>query len=285
MKFIAIPDCHEMTSLLRPGHSSSVGFLDHKESLDSVLSEDDHMLEKLGVTHKQISDRLVTLIEKRKWLLHKASITGDCSFCDNRDILVEGKYKMGSCHWLGYQDCPICSFLKIKAGREALSDCDYTIECDGGSFTFSELIPHLVGGHHFFEGHTKHRLDPLVVVKALGIVKGQDYSPKWEEEKRWYKGASSSSIPPRPVLMENIWSDYRPLFRLRPRRLDAHTSIYQKGDKVLVVWNNPDEGHFSDRNSVAMVDGIPLVYSAWVGSGWSSYEKKTCRFVKDVPIV
>lgn len=277
---LPIPDCPKMIEILRPGRSSGVGFLNREESLSSVLENDNHTLKVLGVSHKQIVDRLVTLIEKWKWLWYQVFLLGKFTEHDSKEILVEGKYKIISCHYMGYQGCPICSFLGLEKGRETLSDCDYTIKWHGGRLRFSELVPHLIARHHFFEGHTPHRVDPAVLVTALGILPGKNYSPKWEKEQRWYQGGGSSSSECEPVSIDDIYSSYKPLFRLPSRRIDPHTVIHQNGNKILVVWNITDKGK-SNKSSVSVIDGIPLVHSAFHGSGWSFYSKETCRFVRD----
>ena len=49
---------------MRPMAFSMEGFLDHTQDLASVITSDSATIEKLGITHKQIGDRLESLMGK-----------------------------------------------------------------------------------------------------------------------------------------------------------------------------------------------------------------------------
>jgi len=54
--------------------------------------------------------------------------------------------------------------------KETTGCMDYHVtNSDGDELFFSELHIHLIKAHHFFEGHTKYRLDPEKCIKFLGI--------------------------------------------------------------------------------------------------------------------
>ena len=93
--------------------------------------------------------------------------------------------------YMGYQNCP----FECKGNRdEILSDTDFTI-CNinlNKSIFCSELHPHLIKEHEFFEGNTKYRLDPTLAIEVLDIKQGVDYSFELGTENFWTLNQSSS---------------------------------------------------------------------------------------------
>ena len=144
--------------MMRPGACSEEGFLSPDEKLYDVYLEDDETLKRLGATYGGIADRLDEIVKSRG--LHE-------------NLTVEPT------HYWGWQECPFgCSDELGELGDEyralyekTTSSSDYTVT-NGAlkeSVFFSGLHSHLVRDHHFFEGHTKYRLDPEQCVRVLEI--------------------------------------------------------------------------------------------------------------------
>lgn len=137
-----------------PGCSSIEGFLRRDEKLQDVINQDEETLKRLNVTYERIADRLQEIQEKaiKQWN-------------DFKDVNVED-LKVKCTGYLGYQDCPWgCK------GRDALSDHDFTIinPAVNQAIFCSQLHPHLIRKHKFFEGHTKYRVDPEIAIRILNI--------------------------------------------------------------------------------------------------------------------
>lgn len=88
---------------LRPGNSSQVGFMGQDESLIEVVHSDWQIVEKYGITHKEIADKLKELIvkssEKKSFLAKLFSRNGSL-LAESYDYLPARMLTMGS------QSCP-----------------------------------------------------------------------------------------------------------------------------------------------------------------------------------
>lgn len=168
---------------MRPNAWSMVGFLGTDESLRQVTIEDNETLEKLGITHAQISDRLNAIVKRG----YEAK---------DEEAIISGKFLIKGFYTRGWQNCPFTETTKNLCGR---GSSDYTIENieTGKKIKFPSLIIHLIKEHHFFEGRgTSYRLDPQLACEVLEIKPGVDYELKtvkkvsfvwaWCSTDNWY---------------------------------------------------------------------------------------------------
>jgi hypothetical protein len=271
-------DDAELVKNLRPRASSRAGFLGETEDLREVIEADNQTLIKAGVTHEQIADKLTTLIEKLRYHRHSRSLHHGGGYSTSDPLVIDG-IQLTSIHWMGYQHCPICHSRGVKMTRDLMSDCDYTMLSADQELRFSELIPHLIADHHFFEGYTSYRADPSALIEILQIKPGIDYSPRWEEEERWLQGSGGSSSGKEPFDKKDVYKDYQPLLDLPAKRVAPKVMAFQDASKLLLTW----EGHETrDKHQKIAIDDITVPSAYMWGTGWAVYDKKTVRFVRNV---
>ena len=153
---------------MRPGQYSCAGFLDQNQSLREVIETDAKVLEEYEITHKQVGDRLESLMGQA-----------------DRGDLVNDFLRVFAVGWRGYQFCPFFyETEKLDLGSRLYScgrgDHDFTVknERQGTEIRFPQLMAHLVRDHHFFEGNVSYRLNPEDAIKVLELKPGVDYTPK-----------------------------------------------------------------------------------------------------------
>jgi hypothetical protein len=140
---------------LYPGCSSTEGFLRRDEKLQDVINEDEMVLKSLNVTFDQIADRLKVIQEKAIKAIQTSTL--------DKPVIVEGLKVKLECY-LGYQGCPWgCE------NEQSSVDFIITDPNTNQSFFCSQLHPHLIKKHKFFEGHTEYRLNPKVVIEVLKL--------------------------------------------------------------------------------------------------------------------
>src|SRR3989344_376553 len=187
---------------MRPSQYSHTGFLNQNQSLQEVIEADAKVLEHQGITHKQVGDRLDSLMGQgfRQWDL--ASRAGEDYFkARGKGALVDDFLRVFAVGWMGSQQCPWFYETEPTEYGHRLYNCgsgshDFTVknERQGTEIRFPQLMVHLVRDHYFFEGDTSYRLNPEDAVKELELKSGVDYTPKMETEILWSSGSSTSDI-------------------------------------------------------------------------------------------
>lgn len=191
----------EIERRCKPGFTSNFGFLSAEQDLRSVIEADSKTLQRLGITHEQIADKLESLILQAKReddiFDRTANHYSDHNKAFERGYNVNSNRFVVACFYsMGSQECP---FFIQKNEREILTcgrgstDYKVTNTGTGESIYFPGLMIHLVRDHHFFEGDATYRLDPNQAVKVLDLRSGVDYTPKFSEEVVWqYHGSWST---------------------------------------------------------------------------------------------
>jgi hypothetical protein len=155
-----------LEKVMRPGAQSEAGFLDPTERLYEVYQNDDATLKKLGISYDQIADKLEEIVKA----------------CQDKKYAEQVKIKsmtvtLEVC--FGHEDCPFGCPAELKSIGRSSSDpifqkvrssIDYTVTDNNSQLFFSGLHVHLIRDHHFFEGHTKYRLDPEYCVNFFGLM-------------------------------------------------------------------------------------------------------------------
>lgn len=185
-------------TLMRPNQSSQAGFLNDDECIIDVCEADWAMVEKLKLTFDQFADQLETITQKAGRQIEIGCRNGN----DYWDLIKKGGVVIDGLRvtwtsYLGYQSCPCCHFNNDSNWgglQETLSDTDFTVtnEKTGQQIFFSQLHIHLIRRHHFFEGHTKYRLDPELCAQVLQLKPGVDYKPVYSSEQVWNCTSASS---------------------------------------------------------------------------------------------
>ena len=92
---------------MRPMAFSIEGFLDHTQNLASVIAKDSATIEKLGITHKQIGDRLESLMGKANRQLElKRRLPDDNNSEVEEEQEEEEVFLITVEGWIGYQYSP-----------------------------------------------------------------------------------------------------------------------------------------------------------------------------------
>jgi hypothetical protein len=178
---------------MRPGSSSIAGFLGMKEDLVTIIDVDTKILERLGITHKQISDRLESI--SGRYVTQCDSLDLSLLKVEAEGILIDGKFQVKAATQRGIQECPFAEeadILSIMEGKTTeycgTGSRNYTVKNleTGESIRFADLMIHLVRDHNFFQGPASpYRLDPEAVVRILEIKPGVDYAPKIITTRFW----------------------------------------------------------------------------------------------------
>ncbi len=122
-----------------------------------VLAADDATVEKLGLTHEQISDRIEYFINAVN------------NYPTKSGKIIDKKFKVSGTAWRGDQACP---WGDIKP-RSNYSNMDFVVENLKlkKSIFFPGLIVHLIRKHHFYEGkESPYRIDPKLAAQVLEIT-------------------------------------------------------------------------------------------------------------------
>ncbi len=143
-------------------YCSMKGFISDTDNLSELIRKDDLTLKEINITHKQIADVLTYFTEQ-------SNLEKEINFNNfNYKLLVS--FTMGS------QYCP---FTLVK-DNIYLSN-PQNITCGSGNSTihierddkkrlsYSNMMPHLIEHHHFFEGNVSYRLDPRYVVDFFNL--------------------------------------------------------------------------------------------------------------------
>lgn len=268
-------------SILYPNSSSEGGFLAEGEPLQGVIDKDATTLKDLGVTHKQIADRLEYVIGRALRIIHMRVFENDDLdyFKEvHNGIDVDGIHVTWT-SWMGYQGCPWGCASRKNKGRDnfALSDTDFRMSKDGVVITPSKLLVHLIRSHWFFEGHTKYRLDPADAVKVLGVCPGVDYTPVYDSEWLWSVSSAvyDSETDVNEIIKEYCFRDKEIYDNGTPITLEGHPDVVVRllGDRMLIVF-----GGRKNIRGAFVIGGLRLNR---INPGISVYHKYENHYVRE----
>lgn len=162
---------------LMPSGESTVGFLNHGQSLREVVKLDADKLAKVGITHAQIADKLDSLMRRSIRLINedprkRLNYTGTICVLENKfSLVIEAA-------WRGLQSCPFEKYATTSCDNgKSCYDFKITNLSTSRSLLVAGLLPHLLGVHQFAEGPGCHyRLDPIEAAAVLEIVPGVNYN-------------------------------------------------------------------------------------------------------------
>jgi hypothetical protein len=206
-----------LEEIMRPGGASVAGFLGPKQSLIDVIESDSRKLERLGITHKQVSDRMVQIIAQLA--------------APHGDIDLPFELSRTEPFQLGGQICPFSSLFADGCGGSGSANWIITNTQLKASFRVSELLFHLIRDHHFFEGIAPYRVDPEKAVRILEIKPGVDYTLRTEVRTQW-SGFGSSTTD-----IECDWLGSQDIIKNAERILVLGENItaYITENKVVIV--------------------------------------------------
>ena len=275
---------HQHPRWLYPGYSSESGFLREGEKLQDVIDQDKSTLLRLGISYEQVADCLEYVTKRAKqlgWLFSKEDKNPDVEIWDRiAEGFVVGRLSISWTSYMGYQECPFgCEGEAVKDITLADSEFHITNLDTKETIFCSELLPHLIRKHHFFEGHTKYRLDPAKAIRVLGIEKGVEYPLVYGTRSTWVSRGMTH-------IKNNTLDERKKDFCSSNERarivtdgefleLGKGIEAYLLGDKFVV---------FTDRgihcNFKATIKGIPVDIFAYGGS-WALFEISTFEYMKE----
>ena len=147
------PDLDEVQRQMQPGVITLTGFLgSDRRSLEEILDEDENTVHRLGLSHRQIAERLGYFTERAR-----AGLGTRVPVDDEYDVYIE-EFRGGlPCPWGGrgmHEKC-IVHFRNRRTGEE---------------LKWSELTVHLIRDHGFYGGGgSTYRIDPATARRALGL--------------------------------------------------------------------------------------------------------------------
>lgn len=155
------------------GQYSASGFLKKGEKLREVINNDMTYLKSVGISHKQISDKLEEITKKYQEAKKKdmsAKPIGAIHHSLDQSYAIDN-LNVSCVQYRGFQNCPFEN-KSFKDDETCRGSCDYTITNNetNESTTFSYLIIHLINSHCFFEGSVDYRLDPKKAISILEIT-------------------------------------------------------------------------------------------------------------------
>ena len=283
--FVSFSETIDISGIIKslyPGHSSESGFLQVGEKLEDVVAQDKNTLLRLGISYEQVADCLEYVTKRARhlcWIFSEENPDAEIW-----DRIAEG-FVVGnlSISWIFYMGCQECPFGCEEETRKdiTLAALDYQItNLDTKETIFcSELLPHLIRKHHFFEGHTKYRIDPVKAIRVLGIEKGVEYPVLYNTRYRWQARATN-------WIKNNSLDDMKKDFCQESDRAKIVTDgeilnfgkgikAYLLGDKLVVFTDRGVEKDLEIR-----VKELPVsIYAC--GGAWELYEKISIEYVKE----
>ena len=140
------PHKRRRNSLSRFGQSMR-GFLDSTESLLEVFKRDRATMAFLDFDYDNLANTLTALF-LRPSLFPDLEITRT--------------------DYMGTQDCPFGCKMFPHDNLRGSEIMVARVDSPSDRFLVAGLVPHLISAHHFFEGQTPYRVDPLRAQKVLG---------------------------------------------------------------------------------------------------------------------
>lgn len=267
------------------------GFISSGESLRKVVEKDNATLDKRGITHKQIGDKIECLIEQylRQMDLQRHGRAG----ASPDDRSYEGRFRIEGLFYLGGQTCPFFKQESLE-GAELCgvgSSSDYAIENikTGKKLgPISHLIPHLIRQHHFFDGNVNYRVDPETAIDVLELKPRASYAPKWETEYVWewkdgddkLRGAKKYEEDPE----EKHKLTGQKVFVAVRNRFNKYEMLHQRGKATLYVRSNGAllvaPGTDSDRElEISPIEIRGAVLSGRMFTPYTRFRREKRRFV------
>ena len=180
----------QLISSMLPGGLSDAGFIQYEAEYKKILLHDQQLLEQMGLTYEQVAQDLNHLLKKERAGAVPAVITPDGivrfpsiaqatkfiyqygndttlqdiaeeqGFSDPLVSILDDVILIHQDSWGGSQLCPFCHVCGEPDDPSAGQEFALKNLATGEKMYVSDLIPHLIEAHHFFEGRTPYRFDP-----------------------------------------------------------------------------------------------------------------------------
>jgi hypothetical protein len=178
-----------------PDGWSVTGFLSPGETVASVQAKDDATLKRLGLTHAQFASAVEELILSTamcEQLCHdfdgyREAGTPACECTGwRKGVIKYGRFKGVEVEYVSHRGIQLCPFSEsLENSLGSVNVCGRSsgqVRVFGDTpMTVSELMPHLIRDHHFFEGSVPYRVDPEAFARLAGLVPAPAAEPKRDD--------------------------------------------------------------------------------------------------------
>jgi len=178
----------EISASGQPAQASHIGFLDHDEEIIPVLTGDNRLVSRLGMTHRQLARPLFQLYNLTLRVLELRR-RGTVAWQDIDRFLYHDTWLSCSAYGgKGWQESifadEILGYFELEVSRELTPDetaftrarysflggprLDHLLEKLSFIHT-GEMVPFYIQRYGFYEGHTDYRADPLAIASVFGL--------------------------------------------------------------------------------------------------------------------
>jgi HEAT repeat protein len=177
----------EITELGRPGRSSGAGFMSDDEDIISVIKGDNHLVERLGLKHRQMAKPLFHIWNM---ILRDNELGKLGRFWQHFEYILYNQQKVfvkaeGTKGWQEsiFED-EILGKIQIEIWREPSRDEQIFLSEKYPDLTkdqsaslikklsyihISEMAPYYIMRYGFYEGHTDYRAEPIAIAWIFGL--------------------------------------------------------------------------------------------------------------------
>jgi hypothetical protein len=175
-----------ITYIGRPGRFSGAGFLADDEDILSVLTGDNTLVRRLGLTHPQMarplyhvwnmilqeieSGKLARFSSVQSFLYNGCKVTLRAEGTKGWQVSIfqdeiQGRFDIDVRRTLtAGERCFLCDrYSHLSTAQWAELEEKLT------HLHFSEMVPYYIMGYGFYEGHTSYRADPLAIACVFGL--------------------------------------------------------------------------------------------------------------------
>jgi len=147
------PQMNAVQARMAPGAITLDGFLgSDRRTLSEILEEDANTVNRLGLTHEQIADRLDYFTQRGRRGLETA-------------VLVDGRYEVRVRSVRGCLPCPWGHKGLLAKENTFLKDAQ-----TGEEMMWTALLSHLIREHGFYQGRGSiFRMEPERAKRVLGL--------------------------------------------------------------------------------------------------------------------
>lgn len=198
-------DTSPVEERMKPGKSSSAGFLGEGETLSEVIARDSELLKDLGISHERVAVELGRyapncLAGFAYFERFRSEKIRECIQGKVRDD-SRGIRELDHVTWRGSQACPYDDGRETNRGIYLAREMYLGGIRSSVELHFSGLLPHLIAEHRFFEGNgTHYRREPLELISFFDIESPR--CTRADIHLMWYRGICEDIESMHPAAME-----------------------------------------------------------------------------------
>ncbi len=147
------PEMQRIQETMTFGSLAAHGFLGHDtRNLTDIIRDDTLAVERLGLTHSAIADRMEYFTELASKRLGES-------------VEIDGIYRVVCEEHKGKLPCPFADNVRVAKSMTTVINAENHL-----SMRWSALNVHMIRAHGFYEGlGARFRVDPKLTAKALGL--------------------------------------------------------------------------------------------------------------------